>query len=95
MRPFNTSSGQMDARGLSRPACLISEQIHFADMSTELRAGGHSRSFLNESTRLRSCVWVCGTLGKGGPLCPGLPGETPGRSDASFLHRSTQRLLGS
>lgn len=63
MHPFNTSSSQMDARGLSRPACLISEQIHFAHMSTELWAGSHSRSFLNESTRLRSCVWVCRTLG--------------------------------
>lgn len=67
MHPFNTSSDQMDARGLSRPACLISEQIHFAHMSTELRAGGHSRSFLSESTKPGSCVWVCGTLGGGQP----------------------------
>lgn len=68
MHPFNTSSGQMDARGLSHPASLISKQIHFAYMSTGLQAGGHSRSFLNVSPRLGLYVWVCGTPA-GAALC--------------------------
>ena len=51
----------MDARGLSRPASLISKQIHFAYMSLGLQTGGHSRNFLTVSPRLGLCVWVCGT----------------------------------